>query len=224
VTTFIIVIWTAIGAALAVLVGDIVAPAFGFRHMEGMSAVFALFFAAPIGAIAGGMFGLALARKYAARQRPIARYSLLAIALVVVGGFVFERATNDMLDRYARLAFEVRLPPGRYLTDWSDVSGNIRSNGKDGSSIGSHDGGIRRDGDRVVLQGIVDVWRQTTDRALTFRIGQEPVHLFRLNVPAKPVESAAMGPWSPTDLIEDGTVSRKPNDGETFEIRYRVYY
>jgi hypothetical protein len=59
---------------------------------------------------------------------------------------------------------------------------------------------------------------------VTLRIGREPTHLFKLDVAAKPVEGAAMGPWTPTDLIEDGAMQRKPNDGEAFEIRYRVYY
>jgi hypothetical protein len=82
---------------------------------------------------------------------------------------------------------------------------------------------VRRDGDRPVLQGVVAIWRQTKDRVVTFRIGDGPVHLFRINVPAKPVEIATMTPWSRTDLIEEGETTRKPNEGEAIEMRYRVY-
>jgi hypothetical protein len=224
VTALIAILWMIIGAAAGLAVGDAIAPAFGFRHMEGMSAIFAVFFAAPVGAVGGAALGLWLARKYAARRRNIATYSLLAIALTIAGGFVFEWATNDMLDRSSNLVFDIRLPSGARLPKWDIITGHIRSKGQDGSAISSYGNtGFGRDGDADIIQGSVEIWRQTTDRVVTFRIGAGQVHLFRINVPAKPVETATMTPWSRTDLIEEGKVARKPKDGEAFEMRYRVY-
>jgi hypothetical protein len=220
----IVILWIIIGSVAGVATGDMIAPAFGFRHMEGMSAYFAVFAAAPVGAMGGAALGLWLARRYAAQRRNIARYSMLAIVLAIAGGFVFEWATNDMLDRSSNLVFEIRLPSGAPLPKWDVISGHIRSKGQDGTSIQSYGrDGIGRDGESPVLQGVVEIWRQTTDRVVTFRIGDGPVHLFRIDVPAKPVETSLMTPWSRTDLIEEGKATRKPKDGEAFEMRHRVY-
>jgi phosphate/sulfate permease len=224
VTALIAILWMIIGAVAGLAIGDAIAPAFGFRHMEGMSAIFAVFFAAPVGAVGGAAFALWLARKYAAQRRNIASYSLLAIVLAVTAGFVFEWATNDMLDRPSNLVFEIRLPPGAPLPKWDAITGHLRSKGEDGSLIQAYGGGgIGRDGDRPVLQGEVAIWRQTKDRVVTFRIGDGPVHLFRIDHPAKPVETNAMTPWSRADLIEEGKATRKPNESDAIEMRYRVY-
>jgi hypothetical protein len=129
-----------------------------------------------------------------------------------------------MLDRSSNLVFEIRLPSGTPLPKWDAITGHLRSRGEDGWSIGSYGSdGVGTDGDGPVLQGVVAIWRQTKDRVVTFRIGDGPVHLFRINVPAKPVEIATMTPWSRTDLIEEGETTRKPNEGEAIEMRYRVY-
>jgi hypothetical protein len=225
VTALIVILWTVIGTVAGLAIGDAIAPAFGFRHMEGMSAYFGVFFAAPVGAVGGATLGLWVALKYAAQRRSIARYSMLAIVLTIAGGFVFELATNDMLNRSSSLVFEIRLPPGTPLPKWNAIAGHLRSKGEDGSLIQSYGrDGIGTDGDSPVLQGVVAIWRQTKDRTVTFRIGDGPVHLFRINHPAKPAETDAMTPWSRTDLIEEGKTTRTPNEGEALEMRYRVYY
>jgi hypothetical protein len=145
--------------------------------------------------------------------------------LAVLGGFVFEFMTNDMLDRRAWLIFEVRSPSGTPMPAWDKVSGNLRSKGEDGSSISSYGDTARtHNSSTLVLQGAVEVYRQTTDRFVTFRVGDGPVHLFRINAPAKPVETKQMGPWSKTGFIEEGKTKRAPKDGEALEIRYRIYY
>jgi hypothetical protein len=54
--------------------------------------------------------------------------------------------------------------------------------------------GIGTDGERPVQQSAVAIWRPTKDRVVTFRIGDGPVHLLRIDYPAKPVETGAMTP------------------------------
>jgi hypothetical protein len=219
----IVILWIVIGLVAFAVIGTEIAPAFGIRHMEGSSALFGLFLAAPIGAVAGAATGIWLARAYPTKRDKIAGFSVLGIASAIAGGFAFEYATNDMLTKQVWLTFEVRFPPGAPAPEWSTISGNMRSKGKDGSRISSYDKGLRRDGDTNVLQGNVEVWRQTTDRVLTFRIGEGPTHLFRIKAAAIPVERNEMGPWSPTDLFEEAGKQRKPNPGEALEVRYRIY-
>lgn len=42
-TALIVLLWMMIGAVAGLVIGDVIAPAFGFRHMEGMSAYFGVF-------------------------------------------------------------------------------------------------------------------------------------------------------------------------------------
>jgi hypothetical protein len=223
VTALIVIVWTIIGAVVGMVIGGVIAPAFGYRDMEGMSGIFAVFFIAPIGALAGGFLGLGVARKYAGKREKILGGSLLAIALAVAGGVAFELVTNDTIESPPWLMFEIRLAPGVAApAEYWHVSGHMRSKGKDGSSLSFGDSfRLAQDGDRVVLKGSVLIYRRTADRYVTFRIGDGPLHLFRLSVPAEPIDSQ-LGPWSPTDIIEEGATKRAPKAGEAFDIRYRV--
>ena len=112
----------------------------------------------------------------------------------------------------------------RHACNGGDIR-HLRTKGEDGSRISSYGyTGFERVGDTTVIQGHVDVYREAADRVVTFRIGKDPLHLFRINAPAKPVETKTMGPWLQTDLIEEGATRRKPKGGEAFEFRYRFYY
>ena len=157
-----VVLWTVIGAVAFAVIGTELGPAFGFRHMEGSSAIFGVVTAAPLGAITGAAAGAWVSSRFRASRRKIAGYSVASIALAFAAGVAFEYASNDMLARPAWLLFEVR-SPGTAMPEWSQVSGRIRSNGTDGSEISYYGTGQRSEGAGVVLQGQVEVSRHTTD-------------------------------------------------------------
>lgn len=222
-TALIIIVWAIIGAAIGIVIGGVIAPGFGYRDMEGMSGIFAVLFIAPIGALASALLGLKVARKYAAERQKIVAFSILGIVTAIIAGFAFEFMTNDMLKQSSTLIFEVRSPAGTPMPAWDKISGHLRSKGNDGSSISSYaDTARSHTGNTLVLQGTVAVWRQTTDRFVTFRAGDGPVHLFRINAPAKPVETKEMSAWTKTEFIEEGETKRAPKEGEALEIRYRI--
>ena len=219
--------WILIGFAAGAVLGTEVGPLFGFRNMEGSSAIFGVLLCGPAGAILGACAGFAFSRKNtndARLQRRVIGGSWVLIVLFVAGGFLFEILTNDMIDNPPTLMFEIRMPGGVAApVNKADLSGNLRSKGNDGSQLSFYDGMWQgRDDDRDVLKGSVVMWRRTADRVLNFRVGDGPTHLFKVSAPAMPVNNEVFSAWSSTDLIEEGKATRKPFTAEALDFRYRV--
>jgi hypothetical protein len=230
-SALLIATWILIGFAAGAVLGTEAGPLFGFRNMEGSSAIFGMLFCGPAGAALGAFAAVAFVRKHKGDTRLKGRTvggSWLVIALLVAGGFLFEILTNDRIDNPPTLMFEIRMPLGVAApAKTADVSGNLRSKGDDGSSLSFYDGLWQgRDGDRDVMKGSVSMWRRTTDRIVVFRVGDGPAHLFKVTALAMPVNNEVFSAWSSTDLIEEGkttkVTTRKPLAGEALDFRYRV--
>ncbi len=101
-TFLIVALWSIIGmAAGAVIFGEL-GPLFGFRNMEGSSAIFGAFAGAPLGLICGGFFGYRMAKGFgadAAKRKRLLLLTLGGIAALIAGGVIFETIrTRDYID------------------------------------------------------------------------------------------------------------------------------
>jgi hypothetical protein len=194
---------------------------FGNRADPITSAMLALLVFAPCGAIGGLLLGTALARRLRGRENGdgLLRNSLKAFAVLValcaVGGsayYVYAVTTaTPWLNPNALnplLVFEVRLPAGATLpnspkdiaaelqTDLNTMPGEIRPDL------------FRRDDDRPVIAGHVELAFRTAHRQLQIKIKGQADRLYLIGLSAKAPHSREFGPWQAN------------SDGS--EIRYRA--
>ena len=183
------------------------------------SGLLALLVLAPAGAIAGLILGTKLAMRGRDNAGGLVRNSLKAfaalVALCVAGGtayyaYAVSTATPWLNPNAANplLVFEVRLPAGSALpnsasevavelqTDINTMPGEPRFNL------------FRRDGDRPVIAGQVDLAFRTAHRQLEIKINGQSDRLYLIGLSAKAPHASEYGPWQPNI---DGS-----------EIRYRA--
>lgn len=176
---------------------------------------------APAGAIAGLVIGTALGMRWRGRKDAggLAANSLKAFGAVVVlcaaaGAayywYALATATPWLNPNAANplLQFEVRLPAGTALpaaardvaielqTDHNRMPGEAKFNQ------------FRRDGDRSVIVGDVELAFRTAHRQLELKIKGQPDRVFRIGLSDKAPHGPELGPWQPH---ADGS-----------EVRYRA--
>jgi hypothetical protein len=194
---------------------------FGNRADPIMSGMLALLVFAPCGAVGGLLLGTALARRLRGGENSdgLLRNSLKAFAVLITlcaaGGtayYVYAVTTaTPWLNPNAPnplLVFEVRLPTGVALpnsprdiaaelqTDLNTMPGEIRPDL------------FRRDDDRPVIAGYVELAFRTAHRQLEIKIKGQPDRLYLIGLSAKAPHSREFGPWQAN---RDGS-----------EIRYRA--
>lgn len=185
------------------------------------SGLLALLVVAPAGAIVGLVLGTALGMRWRGRTDAggLAVNSLKAFGAVLalcaaVGGaylwYEVESATPWLNPNAATpiLQFEVRLAAGAALpaaardvtielqTDQNRMPGETKFNQ------------FRRDGDRAVIAGDVELAFRTAYRQLEIKIKGQPDRVFRIGLAGKAPHAPEFGPWE------------KHADGS--EIRYRA--
>ncbi|MGH6708772.1 MAG: hypothetical protein ACREEK_07345 [Bradyrhizobium sp.] len=183
------------------------------------SGILALVVFAPAGAIAGLILGTKLAMRGRENAGGLAGNSLKAFAVVVAlcaaagtayYAYVVTTATPWLNPNAATplLFFEVRLPAGSALlnsatevavelqTDINTMPGAPRFNE------------FRRDGERPVIAGDVELAFRTAHRQLQVTIKGQPARVYRIGLTGKAPHAAQFGPWQPN---ADGS-----------EIRYRA--
>ena len=213
------VVGAVVGFVATLLILELVG--FGNRADPIMSGILALLVIAPLGAIAGLVLGTTLARRLRGGENNggLLRNSLKALAVVVVlcvaagtAYYVYAVTTaTPWLNPNAAtplLVFEVRLPAGAALpnsarditielqTDLNTMPGELQPNQ------------FRRDGDRPVIAGNVELAFRTAHRELGVKINGQPDRLYRIALSAKAPHASELGPWQPNI---DGS-----------EIRYRA--
>ena len=194
---------------------------YGNRADPIMSGMLALLVLAPLGAIAGLVLGTTLAMRLRGAENAgtLLGNSLKAlgvvVALCVAAGtfyYVYAVATaTPWLNPNAAnplLVFEVRLPAGAALpnsardvaielqTDINRMPGEPRFNQ------------FRKDGDRPVIAGDVELAFRTAHRQLEIKVNGQPDRLYPIGLSAKAPHASELGPWQPQ---ADGS-----------EIRYRA--
>lgn len=181
---------------------------FGNRADPIMSGVLALLLFAPCGAIGGLLLGTALAQRLRGGENSdgLLRNSLKAFAVLItlcaVGGttyYVYAVTTaTPWLNPNAPnplLVFEVRLPAGVSLpssprdiaaelqTDLNTMPGELRPDQ------------FRRDDDRPVIAGHVELAFRTAHRQLEIKIKGQPDRLYLIGLSAKAPHAREFGPW-----------------------------
>jgi len=194
---------------------------FGNRADPIMSGMLALLVFAPCGAVSGLLLGTALVRRLRGGENSdgLLRNSLKAFAVLITlcaaGGtayYVYAVTTaTPWLNPNAPnplLVFEVRLPAGVALpnsprdiaaelqTDLNTMPGEMRPDQ------------FRRDDDRPVIAGHVELAFRTAHRQLEIKIKGQPDRLYLIGLSAKAPHAREFGPWQAN---RDGS-----------EIRYRA--
>lgn len=181
------------------------------------SGLIALFLSGPAGAIGGLLLGVRIGRSLRgdAGAGSFGGTSLKALAivigLIVAGGggyalYALSTATPWLKPAGMVLQFEVRLPQGAAMPA-RDVKADLKT------SVNTMPAEIkanlfRRDGERPVIAGQVDLAYRTGSRQIEVKIPGRMDRTYQINLPATPPHGAALGAWQPHP---DGS-----------EIRYRA--
>ncbi len=213
------VVGAIVGFVAAILLLELVG--FGNRADPIASGLLALFGIGPIGAIAGLVLGTRLAMLVPRSERAgsLARNSFKAFAALVVlcaaaGTAYYVYAVNTAtpwLNPNAAnplLEFEVRLPAGTPPpATAADVVFELQTavNTMPGEPRPSQ---FRRDGDRPVVAGDVELAFRTANRMLWVKVKGQPDRLYTIGLSAKAPHASVLGPWLP--------------QGDGSEIRYRA--
>ena len=194
---------------------------FGNRADPITTGMLALLLFAPCGAVGGLVFGAAVARRLRGGENSdgLLRNSLKASAVLIAlcaaaGTFYYVYAVTTAtpwLNPNAPnplLVFEVRLPAGVAMpnsprdmaaelqTDLNTMPGELRPDQ------------FRRDDDRPVIAGHVELAFRTAHRQLEIRIKGQPDRLYLIGLSAKAPHAREFGPWQA--------------NGDGSEIRYRA--
>jgi hypothetical protein len=210
-TFLIVALWSIIGMVTgAVILGEL-GPLFGFRNMEGSSAIFGAFAGAPLGLICGAVFGYRTSAGYGADIAKRKRFFLITlggIAALIAGGFIFEAIrTSDYIDTSNQSAMflnaQIRLPPGVAAPDKSNrIVMELRSDKetRKSSPYGEPDWKIVNG--RAQAYSSVEVYRATDKRSVAVTIGNGPTYLFKVKAPARPKIYSYEGDWQKPDAVE----------------------
>jgi hypothetical protein len=212
-----------IGAVAGFLATLLVLELTGFGNPADpiQSGLLALLVFAPAGAIVGLVIGTALGMRWRGRRdagglvaNSFKAFGVVVVLCVAAGGAYYWYATataTPWLNPNAAtplLQFEVRLPAGAALpaaaddfaielqTDQNRMPGEPRFNQ------------FRRDGDRSVIVGDVELAFRTAYRQLEIKIKGQPDRVFRVGLTDKAPHAPELGPWQ---AHADGS-----------EIRYRA--
>jgi hypothetical protein len=206
------------------------ASATGMSNFEGAAGMFAVFGIGPIGGLVGLILGIWLVLRYRGRHfgfGSIAIRSLLvivAIGVLIAGGFGVTYLTRDTVNAGGpppRLLFDLRLPPGIEATA-KDLSVEMHTNKNVATGI-VFSGSERRDGDRLLISGSIDLYFRTSQRMVVVKRRGEPDRLFQLTLSSSPKHMREPGSWQPVSLVAGpGEQPRKPDAGDGYELRYRV--
>ncbi|TXJ32608.1 MAG: hypothetical protein E6Q28_01225 [Afipia sp.] len=223
-TFLIVALWSIIGmAAGAVILGEL-GPLFGFRNMEGSSAIFGAFAGAPLGLICGGFFGYRMSKGFGediAKRKRFFLITLGGIAALIAGGFIVETIrTRDYIDTSNQGAMflnaQIRLPPGVTAPDKSKkIVMELRSDKETRKSSPYSEPDWKLTDGRMQATSSVEVYRATDNRTLAVTIGDGPTYVFNLKIPARPKKYSFEGDWQKPDGVE-GAAS---GAGEGMEIK-----
>ncbi len=222
--------WVA-AAALTIAIGSLL----GASDFEGGLAMQAAFGIGPI----GGMLGLVLGIWLALRKRGHRNASALswripvviaAIGCIAASALWYLYETRPLLASSGsgtpRLDFELRLPPGAELAAPADAI-RIELNTEQNRMPGRvRDKAARKDGDRAVATGSVELAYRSSWRLLDVMTGPgEPSRIFDLKLPARPRHMKDFGPWRRIDFVAIGDQQPQPaGPSEAYELRSRVVY
>ena len=217
-----------IAAVAGFALGAALAGALGISSFEGASGYFALSIGI-IAGFAGLVAGIVLALRYQGTRGLGALAGRTGIVVAVIAALV----TAGVLIRLATvehfsggtptLEFEIRLPAGMPAPDRGKVDFEMQAGSQRSGGL-FKDEWMRRDGDRVVLSGLVPLYTSTSSRMLVVTLPGQPKLLFQIGLSATPKVSTEYGAWQRVGNLDDMKADSQPRPAaaETFEIRLRV--
>jgi hypothetical protein len=217
------------GYLLGAGAGAALAPLLGVSSFEGEAGYFAAFLCGPLGAVVGLIAGVVLVlrrRGVRAFGAVTVRLALVAvsIAALVAAGIGVMYMDRDLVSSNGappQLAFEIRLPPGAIAPAPDDITVHLDS-AKGHLPATLFADKFRRDGDRPVLVGTVDIPYRESRRLLVLRLSSQPDRLFVLGLGRNPGRARELGPWHQVDYIADaGQEPRRATEHDDYEVRYR---
>jgi hypothetical protein len=223
-----------IGAFLGVAVAAALAPMLGISSFEGASGYFAVFIGGPIGVIVGIIAGVVLASRFSGVRSGGAIAGRFGLVVVVILGLIVAGLAYMWLDRDLvttsgpppKLAFEIRLPSGAALpAQTNDIVIHLDS-AKNHMPATLFADQFRRDGDRPVIIGSVDVVYRESTRLLVLRLPNQPDQIFNVRIGKDPRHAKELGPWQRVDhVFEAGqSTGRRATAADNYEVRYRAVW
>jgi hypothetical protein len=186
-----------------------------------LSGMLALFVFGPAGSIAGLVIGAWLGIRMRGRDdagglaaNSFKAFAVLVAVIAAVGAayyfYALATATPWLNPNAANplLQFEVRLPAGAALpTSARDIAIELQTDQNTMPGEPKFER-FRRDGDRPVIAGDVELAFRTARRQLEIKIKGQPDRVYRVGLSDKAPHASELGPWQPN---ADGS-----------EIRYRA--
>lgn len=235
-TTFIAILGGLIGAALgwiaAAALALFLSSTYGVSDFEGARAMGAIFFVGPMGGLVGLIAGVWLALRLRTGQAvggkalalrvPVVLAAISGLVAAVIGVLYWYSPILNPNGASPRLAFEIRLPPGvAPPATGLDVSLFTERNTMPATLAGLQ----RRDGDRLVLSGDVELTYRSSWRLLEFKMPDKPEQIFVLRLSARPGHDRAFRDWEHVSSVGNGTDHpRLATDADAYDIRYRVIW
>ena len=211
------------------LAGTLIASATHMSNFEGAAGYFAAacgLLGAPVGLFLGVWLALRVQGKRkdvgaAMTYSALSLGTLVAVAAGVIGLMLLLDDTLNRGTSKPQALFEIRLPPGTTIPENRRGIEVELNTDRNSSSAFFHDE-WRKDGNRPVISGGVELAYRTTARLLVLKIKGEPDRLFKLKLPGRPGHSDDFGPWQPVDFVAEGAGEpRKAIPADQYEIRYR---
>ena len=227
------IVGAVVGFLLAASSTAILAPFLGISSFEGEAGYFAAFLIGPLGGIVGLVAGVVLVLRLRGIRSIGAiagRFGLVVIAVIglVAAGIGYMYWNRDLVNSNGlppQLAFEIRLPSGAGIPSLpNDIVIHL-------DSVKSHMPAtvfrdkFRRDGDRPVIVGSVEIYHRESNRFLVLRLPNEPDRLFTLKFGKDPPHGKELGSWQRVDLVADPSQNpRRATADDNYEVRYRAVW
>jgi hypothetical protein len=224
-----VVVWTLVGLVVGMFVLGELGPLFGFRDMEGQSAMFTVMVGAPLGGAAGLLAAIGFVRAHAGNPRRLGQGLLIPIGLAAAipfGIFLYEQIrTYDRIDSDGNpfdLTFQLRLPEGAPSPEGAPVALRLTSSKETPNCrINQAPYGLSQQNGRFILSGNCDLFYAAAERTLAVTVGDGPTYLYTVRIASRPT-TATYSEWFPVDAVAataDGE-RRLPHPDEIAEIRY----
>jgi hypothetical protein len=218
-----------LGFSLGAAAAGLLAAALGVSSFEGASGYFAILVGGPLGALLGLLSAALLVFWRAGHRTPEALagrtglvvVGVVAIGAAVLGGFWAMRPLVNANGPAPQLVFEIRLPPSAAQPAADAVAVELQtSRNRMPATLGA----VRRDSDRDMVVGSVEMYYRTFQRTLVLTMPDKTDVLFVLSLGLTPAHAKAFGAWQHADYIArpgDGE-ARRTTDADRYEIRYRT--
>ena len=228
-TVLVVVTWTVAGFFIVLACGELAMAGAGSIAAGGYSAFMTTLLLSPFGALGGLFAGIYATRAWAGHPRrlaiaagiPLAVFASGIVAIVVDG--IMSREPERHI--YGMFTVELRLPLGVPAPAREAMVVELRHDKPDQTIEAMFypgDWDRRRNGDRVVVQGLVDTWVRSTNRTVAFRAGDGATHLFKINEPLE-LSDTKFTEWKPADSVQpSGSPPRAATPNEDIEFRYKV--